>query len=366
MSQILLVTGANGMIGSELTKKFIQEETFDKIVALTHENKNSLPDETKKFKVLKSNIVKARLGLSLKDYKDLTKEVTAIVHCAANTKFSLPLNEARKINFQGTVNVCTFAQKCRNLEKFAFVSTAYVAGKRIGMVKESDLRHNEGFINTYEQSKYEAEVYLDELKDKLPMNIYRLSTVVGRASDGNVSNFNAVHLALKLYYHNLAPFLPASEGSYVDFIPLEFAISSIYHIFCKRFLSGFTYHIVSGKENSLNVNDLINQTYEVFTEFNPGWSRKSIEKPSLVDIPTFQLISKSANELNNKVLVQVIKSIETFAPQLLYPKEFDRSNSNTVLKEAKIEVTPLNQYYRKIVEYCLLTNWGRKPYIPVQ
>jgi long-chain acyl-CoA synthetase len=362
MKQTLLITGANGMIGSELTKKLVQESLYDRIVALVHESRNNLPDQTKSFQVLKCDLTKSNLGLDLKEYSLLSKEVTAIIHSAANTKFSLPISRARKINYQGTVNICRFAQKCPRLEKFAFISTAYVAGKRTGLIKESDLHHNKGFVNTYEQSKYEAETFVEGLKNKLPINIYRLSTVVGKSEDGTVTNFNAVHLALKLYYHNLAPFIPANKTSFVDFVPLEFVVDSIYYIFNKRFQPGLNFHIVSGRENSLTVKDLINQTYEIFTHFNSGWLRNSIEKPSLVDIPTFRLISKSANELSNKVLIQVIRSIETFAPQLLYPKDFDHSHADKELINANIEVVPLDQYYHKIVEYCLKTNWGRKPY----
>lgn len=62
------------------------------------------------------------------------------------------MNEALEINVAGTLRVFEFARKCRNLENFLHVSTAYVNSNRIVAVK-----------NFIEEKIYETE-YSDPLE----------------------------------------------------------------------------------------------------------------------------------------------------------------------------------------------------------
>lgn len=356
--QVLLITGASGLVGNGLVSKFLDQKEYDQIICLVH-TKRSKFSSSEKLKIMNGDVTLPNIGLSGREYKKLTNQITAIIHCAASVKFSLPLDEALKINYQGTVNITTLAYACSKLEKYAIISTAYIAGRRTGKIKETELEHNKGFVNTYEQSKYNAEIYLQEKSNTLPLNIYRLSTIIGQSIDGKVLQFNGIHFALKLYYHSLAPFIPAYPQSQVDFVSIDYVVDSIFYIFNNKFTSGKTYHIVSGRKKSFTISDLIDETYKVFEEHNPDWKKKAIEKPMLVNLSTFELFSKSTKELKNPVFLQVIKSIETFAPQLLYPKEFDSANTDDVLRNTKIEALPLREYYGKVVKYCLKTNWGR-------
>ena len=51
----------------------------------------------------------------------------------------------------------TLAQQRGGLDRYAQVSTAYVAGTHTGRFTEDDLDVGQGFRNTYEQSKFESE-----------------------------------------------------------------------------------------------------------------------------------------------------------------------------------------------------------------
>lgn len=358
----LLITGASGVVGSELTKKFFKDDRFEHVTILLRNKNSSEFKNSQKLKIIYGDITKKNLGLSKADYKNLTKRTESIIHCAADTKFSLPIDIARRVNYHGLVNIVGFVNNCNHIQKCAFISTAYVAGKRSGIIKENELEHSQGFVNTYEQSKYEAEALLNSYKRNFPLNIYRLSTIIGRASDGYVPKFDAIHLALKLYYNSLIPFIPASKNSTIDFISLDYATNSIFHIFNNKFKAGETYHIVAGNEKSLTIEDLINQTYSLFIKFNPGWSKKGIEKPAIVDLETFELMAKTTRQLKNPLLSQITKSMETFVPQLMYPKEFDNSKAENILEKADISAQPLSSYYGKVIKYCLTSNWGKKVY----
>jgi hypothetical protein len=65
------------------------------------------------------------------------------------------------------------------LRRHVHVSTAYVAGRFHGIFKETDLDLGQGFRNTYEQSKFEAEKAIGEAAGELPLVIARPSIIVG-------------------------------------------------------------------------------------------------------------------------------------------------------------------------------------------
>ena len=138
----------------------------------------------------------SRLGLARESYDALTRDVTEILHCAASTQFDLPLDQARVVNVEGTRNMIAFARECRRVQRIGCCSTVYVAGKRTGEFTEDDLDNGgAGFVNTYEQSKYEAEQMLRAVMAELPLAMYRLSTLIGDSQSGRVNGFNAVHHA---------------------------------------------------------------------------------------------------------------------------------------------------------------------------
>src|SRR6185312_6951808 len=85
-------------------------------------------------------------------------DVDAVLHGAASTAFGLPLAEARRTNVEATRNVLELASAVPGLTKLGYISTAFVAGRRTGRILESELQHDAGFVNSYEQSKYEAEL----------------------------------------------------------------------------------------------------------------------------------------------------------------------------------------------------------------
>ena len=99
--------------------------------------------------------------------------VTHVIHCAASVSFDLPLEEARRINVAGTQNVLAACRAMPDFERLDAVSTCYVAGRRTGLIQETDLEHDAGFHNTYEQTKYESELLLRAAMPDLPIAVHR-------------------------------------------------------------------------------------------------------------------------------------------------------------------------------------------------
>lgn len=355
----VFITGSTGLVGSLLLQTWIDNNSYDNIVCLVRSKENRVKHRSVAF--ILGDITRPNLGLSSARYKALSRTVNAVFHSAANTSFTSTKQEADKVNLNGTINVVEFAKNCISLDKFGFVSTAYVAGKRENLILEHDLIHNSGFVNYYEESKYNAELYIQSQKDILPFNIYRLSTIIGDL-DGKVMQFNAIHKALKLCYYGLAPFIPANFSSLVDFIPTSYVAQALFCLFNREFIPNNTYHIVAGEKNSLKITDLLDLTYKTFEKRDPDWKRKAIEKPALADEKTFSDFVESVERLQNPILSDITFSMKAFAPQLLYPKVFDTSHVSKILSRYNVGPHAIKTYYENIVHYCLLSKWGAYTY----
>ena len=320
----------------------------------------SLPPQKKfiqRLKIIKGDIIKPNMGLEDVVYRELSQNTTHIIHCAASTRFDLPLEEARRINVFGTRNVADFARNCGCLRQFGFISTTYVSGKRTGNIKEDELEHTAGFVNTYEQSKYEAEMLLSKLKD-IPIAVYRLSTVIGDSQAGKVSHFTAPHQAIRMMYLGLASMLPGTPDYLVDLISSNYTARTIFHLYWEHFTPNKTFHITHGYE-SFTLREIIDQSYKEIAAIDADWSSKNYPKPAIVSEETFDLFMNSAVAANNPILSNVLNALNHFAHQLLYPKEFDNHNVLAALPDYKKDLPAIQKYYGKVIEYCIKTKWGK-------
>jgi long-chain acyl-CoA synthetase len=186
MNGELFLTGATGYIGSSLLKKWL-DETDMAISLLVRSRRDRSPAErlqalleelypgsdpgtfADRLRVFEGDIALERLGLEEKDYVDLASRTTRIIHCAAAARFDLELEDARRINLGGTRNMLELARACGSLEKFDYIGTAYVSGRRDGLILEDELDTGQEHRNTYERSKMEAEKLVRESFGEMPV-----------------------------------------------------------------------------------------------------------------------------------------------------------------------------------------------------
>jgi nucleoside-diphosphate-sugar epimerase len=147
------------------------------------------------------------------------------------------------------LDLAELAQRRGGLERYAHVSTAYIAGTHGGRFRESDYDVSQGFRNAYEQSKFEAEK-LVRCRDYLPTTILRPSIVVGDRRSGWTSAFNVLYWPLRAFARGLYRALPAIPLSPVDVVSVDFVADAIY-VLCRDAASvGRTYHLTAGAHSS--------------------------------------------------------------------------------------------------------------------
>jgi nucleoside-diphosphate-sugar epimerase len=354
---VVFLTGASGLLGGALARRLALDRV--PVCAVVHEHRprwTARSPGTVHF--VPGDITRPRLGLGAGPYRELTGRVTEILHCAARPEFSLTRAAATRANVTGTENVIAFAGACRHLRKVGVLSTAYVAGRRTGVILEGELDHRAGFVNAYEQSKYRMEQVLHGCQARLPIAVYRLSTVIGDARTGRVEQFNAVHQALRLFHRGLVPMVPGEDDSLVDLISSDYAADALFHLFARRFQPGTTYQIVAGQENAPPLRQFLDSTAGLFARFDPQWRARAVASPPIVPLETFRLLERSIARTGSTVLSKIVGVMSTFAPQLAFPKRFDSRNTAAALRGSGIRARPLGAYYPRIIRWCLAERWG--------
>ena len=342
---ITLVTGGNGAIGVLLVAAL----TGSGATVVSHA-RGPQPSVAPGVRVVSGDILAgATLGMNESTAADLRSRVTTIVHAAALTRFDAHLDAARQTNLAGTAQVLAFAAQCPRLARFCALSTVYVAGRRTGTILEPELEHDRGFVNNYEQSKYESEQLLRQWMARLPIAICRLSTTLGDSASGRVDCPAAIHQAMRFLHHSLLPMIPGTPESPVDVIPTDYAVAAVRHLAGPGFVAGGTFHVCAGTD-APREDELIDLTVDTFLQHRPAWRRRAIEKPVIVALDTFELFRRSVEEVADSALAASVGVLGHFAPQLAFPKTFDDENCRTSLARAGIHRPPVRDTLVKVVQ----------------
>ena len=197
-----LLTGYPGFIGGRLAARLLESDPEARVVALVEPRmldaaRAAASGHGDRLEVLAGDIATRRLGLSDADWGRLTGELRRVYHLAAIYDLAVPLEVAQRVNVDGTANVLELCEASEGLERLAYVSTAYVAGLRTGVVYEHELVMGQDFKNHYESTKFQAEVWIRDAIDRVPTTILRPAIVVGDSRTGETRKFDGPYFILR-------------------------------------------------------------------------------------------------------------------------------------------------------------------------
>jgi nucleoside-diphosphate-sugar epimerase len=194
-----LVTGATGFIGAALVLELL-DQTSAEVACLVRPGNDPERARTRLTEALERAFVlydradlvpaiAARCHAVPFDLRDdggvplssLPSGIVEVWHSAASLRFKQ--EQRAKIveqNVEGTRRMLELATAA-GATTFNYVSTAYVAGKRSGLVLEEPARDTSVAHNAYEESKIMAETLVDEW-DGLRTRIMRPSIVIGHSA----------------------------------------------------------------------------------------------------------------------------------------------------------------------------------------
>jgi nucleoside-diphosphate-sugar epimerase len=354
----VLITGASGLVGEGVLRRMLVDNSELEAFALVHDELR-WQLVSRRLGALSSRVIPLRgdltipgLGLEPLLRKRVERETRAVVHAAADTSFSRSLDHARFVNTLGTYHVAEIASSCESVERFLFVSTAFVAGRATGTMLERDNGGDAGWVNSYEQSKYEAEEYVR--KSGLPWTIVRPSTIVCRGPEGDIQQINAVHRALRIYHRGLAAMMPGDRSYPFDVVTSSYVTDAIGRLTFDEQALCRTVHLCSGA-NALTLGELVDTAYEVWAE-SPEWRRRGVERAIITDAVTYGIFERAVMETGDVRLRSVLMSLSHFIPQLALPKVFDTSVAESLLGTA---APAPRTYWMPMLRRLLEHNWGQ-------
>jgi nucleoside-diphosphate-sugar epimerase/putative sterol carrier protein len=353
--QKILLTGITGAVGSwiaaeALKRKFrISALMRDEKVGDARERVRQVLDIAGTGDHLDSvNIIEGDICEELSGVADNTKvaDASMIFHCAASTDFRDSASEQSfRANVGGTRNVLDLAAKLR--VPICYISTAYIAGKRQGIVKESETDIGQEFNNVYERTKCEAEVLVHKwtIETGLPAFIFRPGIVIGDSERGRIATFNGIYNILR-FFDAVVPIIGDEEVRVVgkanatkNLIAVDYLAKAIWYII-ERGGPG-TYHITNPMPLTLG------QLREIYAELF-GLNGK------LVDKEDFRHKKPSRTE----VLYQ--KKGSLYTPYMAAEPVFDRTNTDAVLKHTDLKTPVIDSaYFARLVEYAKSVQWGK-------
>ncbi|MEP6848300.1 MAG: SDR family oxidoreductase [Acidobacteriota bacterium] len=236
----IFLTGFPGFISAKLVERLAREDTqffllvqpqfVEKATAELERIASHTGTLIENFALVEGDITLKNLGISDEDLATLRSETTDIFHLAAVYDLAVEKTLANGVNFEGTRNVNDFARTVENLRRYNYISTCYVAGKRQGRVLETDLSDKAGFRNFYEETKYLAERAVEDLKEELPVTIFRPSVVVGNSRTGETAKYDGIYSLIR--YLQKAPGLlrfvnVGNTKVRLNLVPVDFVVEGI-------------------------------------------------------------------------------------------------------------------------------------------
>jgi thioester reductase-like protein len=366
----VLITGATGFLGMELLARLLSDDGDRRVWVLVragsqaeartrvHAMLTSLvpdPDSVaERVFPVAGDILREDLGIEPGLRDELAERVEEVIHAAASVSFSLPLDEARAVNVDGTRHVLKLAtladSRGARLRRFAHVSTAYVAGNHNGPFGEADLARGQGFNNTYERSKWEAECLVGGYARFLPVQVFRPSIVVGDHRSGWTASFNVIYTPLRAYARGALPALPARRSAPVDVVPVDHVAGAVLALADAG--PGRTFQLAAGPAAS-TVGELIDLGAQIL-----GQRRARALPPALYKGAVHPLLLRRAGPSQRRWL----EHGEVFFPYLATRARFDTSATRVALDEVGVgPVPPLTSYLHRLLDFAERADWGRRP-----
>lgn len=261
MGNTYFFTGFPGFISTRLVKELIRtQKEIDKIYLLVlpemvEKSEEVIRDivandgeglETAHFEIVTGDITKEQLDMEAELQQRLKGSVTHVFHLAAIYDLAVPHDLAYRVNVIGTDHVNDWVKGLERLKRYIYFSTAYVAGKREGLILETELEMNQSFKNHYEKTKYEAEILVQKIMDKIPTTIIRPGVVMGDSKTGETIKFDGPYFLLnffdRLKFLPFIPYLGKGEG-FGNFVPVDYILQATIYLAHSSKGEGKVYHL---------------------------------------------------------------------------------------------------------------------------
>jgi thioester reductase-like protein len=346
MAGVAFFTGFPGFIGKRLVARLLRDDPELRIAALVEppmvERARAAAAQIEggeRIDVMPGDIGERDLGLPGPDLDRLTSETTVAFHLAAIYNLAVPLEIAQRVNVEGTGNVLDFCAGCKQLGRLNYVSTAYVAGERHGVVYEHELSLGQGFKNHYESTKFQAELWVREMLGRVPTTVYRPAIVVGDSKTGETQKFDGPYYMLRTIALSVARGTPipqfGASGAPFNVVPVDFVVDALAAVSAEEAAEGETLHLVD--PDPISARELLTALSREYAGKDPGYK----VPPRLVE---------------SSLRFKTVRDMFSGAPQesiryLNHEVRFDTRRADDLLAKAGLRCPRFEEYVGPMVKF---------------
>jgi thioester reductase-like protein len=347
----ILFTGFPGFLGSGLLPRLLRRS--EDVHALCVVQSKFAPTARERLRAVEAAepLLRGRIRLlpgdvtapllRLRDFDRLAAEITEIFHLAAVYDLSVPSALAEHVNVGGTRHVLDAAERCPQLRRLHYVSTCYVSGRYAGIFRETDLDRGQSFHNFYEETKFLAEVAVQErMKQGLAATIYRPAIVVGDSRTGATQKYDGPYYVIRWLLRQpgiaILPVVGDPSAFRVNVVPSDFVVAAIDHLSGLESSVGTVYQLADPEP--LTVDELIE-------EAGRATARRVVRLP----LP----LSLARAAIDWVPLVERVMQIPSSAiDYFVHPTHYTCDNALRDLAGTDIRVPPLPSYLGRLVEFA--------------
>jgi nucleoside-diphosphate-sugar epimerase len=255
----IVLTGASGVVG----RAILSELRGRDVLALVH---GGAVDGTP---ALRCDVSRRDLGLDAGAYRDLARDASCIIHCAAVTDWVAPEETLQAVNVAGTQHVTELARRAD--VPLYHVSTAFVRA----LADDAPLRlPRSHVIAGYVRSKIAAEAVVRD--SGVAHTILRPTNLVGDSRTGEIARMQIVQLVSGLVCRGRVPVFPVRPGALIDVLAQDAVARAITTIVDAGDI-GREYWLTAGTDAMT-----AEETVEICTAFARRLGRP-IEPPALLN-----------------------------------------------------------------------------------
>jgi nucleoside-diphosphate-sugar epimerase len=264
----VLVTGATGFIGRHLVPRLLNAGRQVMVLVRRRGGLSAqarigeaFGEISKRVKVVEGDLTDP--SPLEKKLRRLQSAVDTVIHCAGDTSFSAgEPNSVRTVQIDGPLALLRMLAS-RGLRRWSHVSTAYVCGRRSGLVSEHETDVGQEFHNSYERLKLQSEIAFKVACRELEVDllILRPSIVVGPApatKGGAPSNLLLAFLRILIGVagrsgNRDSPVrVHGSPHARFNIVPVEYVAAAIAQLTENSEATGGTFHLVAANPPTQN------------------------------------------------------------------------------------------------------------------
>lgn len=298
-----------------------------------------------RVRVLHGDVVAPDLGLVDEDLERVLRETTDIYHLASIYHLGVAKNRAEEVNIQGTRHVLDIARRCDRLERLNHYSTAFVAGDRAGVILEGELETGQKFRNTFERTKFTAELEIRRAMHDLPISVYRPSMLVGDSETGEIDALDGPYFFFQLIVNNptrLPVPLPSAAMHPLNVVPVDYVTRAMHAISIGENNVGRTFHLVD--PNPISARDAFRMIAEHAERSAPRGRMPHWLAQRLLALPPVERLTRQGR---------------AFLHELDSLTIFNSMNTMAALRHTGIIAPPFPTYVDRLVRYVQRDRtWG--------